>query len=131
MSDNANFDPAVETRARAYLQRYLADDLDPSELVFGRPRPAGAFDRLAPAGAFDFAAGIRELGEPESVTFTGSDTNAAGITTYRFNIAFSDAQLEYHFGIYPDGKVNQFSIRWVPGDTTNTKARLKQRFGWP
>jgi len=78
------------------------------------------------------AAGIRELfGEPESVTFTSSDTNTAGITTYRFNLAFTDAQLEYRFGIFANGKVNQFSIMCVPGDATATKARLKQHFGWP
>jgi hypothetical protein len=127
MGENSNFDPAIETRARAYLQRYLAGDLDPSELVFGRPRPAEA-PTLAPT----LAAGIRELfGDPELVEFVSSSTNASGITTYRFNIAFSDAQLEYHFGIYPNGKVNQFGITWVPGDTTNTKARLKQRYGLP
>ncbi len=122
MSSNPNFDPAIETRARVYLERYLAGDLDPSELVFGRPRPAEE-----PT----LAAGIRELfGDPESVTFVSSDTNASAITTYRFNIAFSDAQLEYRFGIYPDGKVNQFGIMLVPGDTT-TKARFKQHFGYP
>ena len=78
------------------------------------------------------AAGIRELfGEPESVTFTSSDTNTAGITTYRFNLAFTDAQLEYRFGIHPNGNVNQFGIMWVPGDATGTQARLKEHFGWP
>jgi hypothetical protein len=123
MGNNSNFDPATEMRARAYLQQYLAGDLDPSELVFGRPRPAEA-----PT----LAAGIRELfGDPESVKFVSSDTNASGITTYRFNIAFNDAQLEYRFGNYPNGKVNQFGITWVPGDTTNTKARFKQHFGCP
>ena len=29
MSDNPNFDPAVETRARAYLQQYLAGEFQP------------------------------------------------------------------------------------------------------
>jgi len=78
------------------------------------------------------AAGIRELfGEPESVTFAGSDTNAAGITTCRFNIAFHDAQLEYRFGVWSDGKVNQFGIMPVPGDATKASARLAQHFGWP
>jgi hypothetical protein len=123
MSDNPNFDPAVETRARAYLQQYLAGDLDPSQLVFGGPRPAEALN---------IAAAIRELfGEPKSVKFIASDTNASGITTYRFNLAFGDAQLEYRFGVFSNGKVNQFSITWVPGDATGTEARLKQHFGWP
>jgi hypothetical protein len=73
MSDDPNFDPAIETRARAYLQQYLAGDLGP----------------------------------------------------------FSDAQLEYRFGIHPNGNVNQFGIMWVPGDATGTQARLKEHFGWP
>jgi hypothetical protein len=101
MNDSPDIDPDLEARALECLQRYLAGDLDPSELVFGRPRRAEA------------------------------PNVAAGITTCRFNIAFHDAQLEYRFGVWPDGKVNQFGIMPVPGDATKASARLAQHFGWP
>ena len=36
---------------------------------------------------------------------------------YRYNVCFRNAgELEYHFGVHFDGKVNSFSIKPVPGE---------------
>jgi hypothetical protein len=121
MNSGFEVDPEMDARAREYMRQYLAGDVDPSELIFGRPFAANQ-------KTLDTK--IRELlGSAESITFIAADTNAAGITTYRYTICFSKAgELEYHFGVNFDGKVNSFGITPVPGRADQVKQYFEQAF---
>ena len=119
MNKGSEIDPEMDARAKECLRLYLAGDLDPSELVFGRPPTADQKTLRVKI--------LELLGEAESVTFTAADTNALGITTYRYNVCFRNAgELEYHFGVHFDGKVNSFSIKPVPGRADLVKQYFEQ-----
>lgn len=110
MDKGFEIDPGMDARAQECLRLYLAGDLEPSELIFSRPPPA---DEVSLRGK------IREL-------------NDLGITTYRYNVCFRNAgQLEYHFGINSDGKVNQFSIMPTPGRAGSLKQYFKEGLTTP
>jgi len=110
-------DPQMDARAKECLRLYMAGDVDPPELIFDRPPTAEQKKTRAKLRAL--------LGEAESISFAASNTNALGVTTYRYNISFRKAgQLEYHFGVNPDGTMNQFSIKPEP----ERAAEVKQYF---
>jgi hypothetical protein len=119
MNRDSEVDPNMDARAKECLRLYLAGELDPSELIFGdSPLPNEKTLR----------AKIRELlGELESITFSAADTNALGITTYRYDVCFRNAgQLQYLFGISSRGKTSRFSIRAVPGQADLPKQYFEQ-----
>jgi len=124
MNKGSESDPDMDARARECLRLYLAGDLEPSELIFGRPPPAEEKPLRAK---------IRELlGEAESITLTTADTNDLGIRTYRYNVRFRNAgQLEYHCGINSDGKINRFSIMPVPGRAGPLKQYFERELAKP
>lgn len=117
MNKGSEIDPDMDARAKECLRRYLAGDLDLSELICGRP---------SPVDEKQVRAKLRELlGEAESITLTTTDTNDLGITTYSYDVYFRNAgQLEYHCGINSDGTISRFSIMPRPGQA----GPLKQYF---
>jgi hypothetical protein len=124
MNQGSEIDPDMDARAKECLRLYLAGELEPSELIFGRP-PSTDGEPLR--------AKIRELlGDAESITLTTADTNDLGITTYHYNVCFRNAgQLEYHCGINSDGKINRFSIMPVPGRASPLKQYFEQGLAKP
>jgi len=114
MNKGSEIDPDMDARAKECLRLYLAGDFEPSELIFGRPPPADENHCVPKCASFS--------AEAESITLTAADTNEFGITTYRYNVCFSQCwAARVYFGMNSDGKIS--AIQYCSGARTSWSAK--------
>jgi hypothetical protein len=110
MSDDPEtIDPAIEARAREWLRRTQTADVDTSQW-HDWYRPTAEHVRMS-------AELLGPLGEPIELKFVGSATDARSATRYSFHVTFPAGRLLYGFGLWPDGKINYFGLKPIPGET--------------
>jgi hypothetical protein len=93
-----------------WIRRQQGGDIDYAQLADRFP--------MTPEDAQRIALTLAPLGEPLEIDYIDLRSTENGITTYRFNVRFKSGKVRFDFGLLADGKINQLSIRPLPGEQT-------------